>query len=88
MQRQPSYCDFCGFPVVSKEYPTDRRGINWYACADCARIIDVEDWNGLVERGVAAYAQMRSIPDDEKPLLRKRAERLVENFRIVRLVTA
>jgi hypothetical protein len=50
--------------------------------------MDVEDWKGLVERSLTAYAQMRSIPDDEKPLLRKRAERLVENFRIVRLVTA
>ena len=43
---------------------------------------------GSEERSLAAYAQMRSIPDDEQSLLRKRAERLVENFRIVRLVTA
>jgi hypothetical protein len=39
MQRQPSCCDFCGFPEVSQEYPTDTDGISWYACLECARLV-------------------------------------------------
>jgi hypothetical protein len=85
MQRQPSCCDFCGFLQVSQEYPTDRAGISWYVCPACARLIDTESWGSLIERGVAAYAQIRSVEDDEGPVLRKQMEQLVGNFRIVRL---
>ena len=85
MQRQPSCCDFCGFLQVSQEYATDRAGISWYACPACARLIATESWDSLVERGVASSAQIRSIQDDEGPVLRKQMEQLVENFRLVRL---
>lgn len=40
MQGQPSCCDFCGFPKVAQEYPTDTEGIRWYACLECARLVD------------------------------------------------
>ncbi len=85
MQRQPSCCDFCGFLHVSQEYPTDTEGISWYACRECARLINAENWDFLIERGVAACAQIRPILHDEELVLRKQIEQLVENFRIVRL---
>jgi len=85
MQRQPSCCDFCGFPEVSQEYPTDTEGISWYACKECAKLVDTEDWSRLIARGVVACAQIHPIPEDEKQVLRKQMEQLVENFRVVRL---
>jgi hypothetical protein len=85
MQRQPSCCDFCGFLQVSQEYATDRAGISWYACPGCTRLIDTESWDSLIERCVAACAQILSIEEDEELVLRKQMEQLVENFRIVRL---
>ncbi len=87
MQRQPSCCNFCGFPEVSQEYPTDTGGISWYVCLECARLVDTESWDRLIERGVGACAQIRQIPEDETRVLRKQMEELVENFRIIRLAT-
>lgn len=49
-------------------------------------MIDAEDWKRLIERSLAAYAQIRPIPDSEEPVLREQVERLVKNFRLVRLV--
>jgi hypothetical protein len=69
-----------------QEYPTDQGVRSWYACGDCARIIEAEDWAQLIERSLAAYAQIRAIPDADEPILRKQVEDLVENFRTVRLV--
>lgn len=85
MNRQPSCCDFCGFPQVSKEYPTGRESIKWYACRVCADLIDRADWDRLVERAVAAYFALRAIPENEETALRKQAQTLVERFRAVRL---
>ncbi|HYK87804.1 MAG TPA: hypothetical protein VE398_03490 [Acidobacteriota bacterium] len=51
------------------------------------RFIDDEDWGGLIERGLAAYAQIRPVPDGEEPMLRRQLENLVRNFRAVRLVS-
>jgi hypothetical protein len=87
MQRQPSCCDFCGVPGVSQVYPTNTEGIHWYACLECARLVDTESWDRLIQRSVVAYAQMRQIPEDEMRLLRTQMEQLVENFRVVRLAT-
>jgi hypothetical protein len=86
MQRRPSCCDFCGFAQVSKEYATDREGFSWFGCIECMRLIDDEDWDGLIERGLAAYAQIRPMPDGQESMLRRRVETLVQNFRSVRLV--
>jgi len=85
MQRQPSCCDFCGFPEVSQEYPTDTDGISWYACLECARLVDAESWDLLIERAVLACAKLHPIAADEMRVLRRQLEQLVENFRVVRL---
>ena len=87
MRRPPSCCDFCGFPQVVAEYPTDREGSNWYGCLECAEFIDRADWDRLIQRGLAAYAQIRAIPDDEEAILRQQVENRVRTFRSVRLVT-
>lgn len=87
MQRQPSCCDFCGFPEISQKYPTDTEGINWYACLECARLVDTESWDGLIQRGVAACAELRPIAPDEMCVFQTQLEQLVENFRVVRLAT-
>lgn len=86
MQRRPSCCDFCGDAQTLQEYPTDHGVRSWYACTDCARIIEAEDWQQLIERNLAAYAQIRAIPDADEPILRKHVEDLVEAFRAIRLV--
>lgn len=85
MQRQPSCCDFCGFPKLSQHYPTETEGISWHACPECARLIDTEDWNRLIERGLAGRAQIRPILDNEELVVRAQMQQLVENFRKVRL---
>jgi hypothetical protein len=87
MQRQPSCCDFCGFPEISQKHPTDTEGINWYACLECARLVDTESWDRLIQRGVVECAQIRPITEDEMRVLRRQMEQLVENFRVVRLAT-
>jgi hypothetical protein len=88
MDRPPSCCDFCGDSPAFQEYGTDRGKVNWYACADCIRIIDAEAWEQLIERSLAAHAQIRPTPDTDEPILRRQAERLVEAFRAIRLVPA
>lgn len=88
MQRQPSCCDFCGLLRVSHEYPIDSEGINWCACLECARLIDAESWDLLMERGVAACAQTRVLREDEELAFRKQMEELVNSFRVIRLATA
>jgi hypothetical protein len=75
-----------GFPNVPG-VPADHCSINWYACADCARLIDAQHWELLIERSLAAYAQIRPIPEGEEPILRKQVEHLVEAFRSFRLVS-
>ena len=87
MQRQPSCCDFCGFPEVSQEYPTDTEGVSWFSCLECARLVDTESWDLLIERGVMACAELRAIAADEMRVLRSQMEQLVKNFRVVRLAT-
>jgi len=88
MDRPPSCCDFCGVSRVFQEYGTDLADLNWYACAECTRIIDAEVWEDLVERSVSAHARIRQSPDDGEPVLRTQAEYLVQAFRELRLVTA
>ncbi len=88
MQRQPSCCDFCGFRGISQVYPTGAERINWYACLECARLVDTESWDHLIQRSVVACAQMRQIPEDKIRLLRRQMEQLVKNFRVVRLAAA
>ncbi len=69
-----------------EEYPTDREGTDWYACRECAQLIDRADWDRLIQRSLAAYAEIRSIPDGEEAILRRQVENLVRTFRAVRLV--
>ena len=86
MHRPSSCCDFCGLPQVVEEYPTDREGANWYACLECAQLIDSANWGGLIQRGLAAYAEISPIPDGEEAIRRRQVENLVRTFRAVRLV--
>jgi hypothetical protein len=79
--------DFCGNTEKLQEYLVVDETIQWYACADCAELIDTDNWELLIERNLAAYAQIRPIPDGEEPILREQVEHLVEAFRTFRLVT-
>lgn len=88
MDRPPSCCDFCGDSRAFQEYGTDHRDVNWYACADCTRIIDAEAWEELIERTLAAHAHIRLTPDGDEPILRQHVEHLVDTFRAIRLVAA
>lgn len=88
MQRIPSCCDFCGDSNNLREYQAERAGINWFACEDCARLVDAEHWEELIEHSLAAYRQIRPIPDGEEPTLRQHVEQLVHASRSFRLVHA
>jgi hypothetical protein len=88
MDRPPSCCDFCGTSRVFQEYGTDLADLNWYACAECAGIIDSEAWEELVERSVAAHDCLRPARDGEEPIFRTQAENLVQAFRALRLIAA
>ncbi len=81
MDRPSSNCDFCGAPQVSNTYPSGRDGIDWYACPDCAALIEKEDWKQVVRRGIGAHAKTRLVPNGEEWVLRKQAEALVSAFR-------
>jgi hypothetical protein len=87
MDRPPSCCDFCGDSRTFQEYPTDNGAVNWYACANCARLIDAEQWEQLIERSLAAYMQLRAVPDGEESVLRSHVEQLVHAFRAFPLVS-
>jgi hypothetical protein len=86
MERPLSCCDFCGDCQCLREYPTDHSAVNWYACGNCARLVDAENWERLIERSLAAYGRIRAIPDGEEPILRQHVEQLVQAFRSFRLV--
>jgi len=86
MQRQSTCCDFCGGFQNLRQYPTGQGALSWYACADCASLIDAEYWEQLVERSLDAYGQIRPIPDGEEPILREHVEQLVQAFRSFRPV--
>jgi hypothetical protein len=88
MKRESSHCDFCGAVQLLKRYPTDAPGIDWYACPDCVEIIQCRDWGKLAERSLAAYATLRSIPDDEQNVVRRQVENLVKAFRTLCLRAA
>jgi len=88
MQRQPSCCDFCGSLETLQEYLVGDETIKWFACSECAGLIEIEDWGELIERSLAAYAELRWIPECEVPILRKQVENLVRTFRIFHLVSA
>ncbi len=75
---------FCAFPEVTHEYPTDTEGISWYACLECARLVDTKSWDLLIERGVMACAKLHPKAGDMH-VLRRQLEQLVEDFRILRL---
>jgi len=81
MKRGSSPCDFCGSVQGLQSYPTDVPGADWYACANCVALIRTEDWDNLIERSVAAYAALRSIPEEEQNALRQQVENRVKAFR-------
>jgi hypothetical protein len=86
MQSKSACCDFCGDSENLQQYPTADGALNWYACADCAGIIDDGTWNQLIERSLAAYSLIRPIADGERPILREHVAQLVHAFRSFRLV--
>lgn len=69
-----------------RQYPSGQGALSWYACADCARLIDAEHWEEIVEHSLDAYRHIRSISDDEEPILREHVQQLVNVFRSFRLV--
>lgn len=88
MERPPSCSDFCGDSRTLQEYQTDHQAVNWYACADCARLIGAEQWELLIERSLESYEQLRAVPDCEGPILRQHVQKLVQVFRSFRPVRA
>lgn len=81
MKRGSSPCDFCGSVQGLQCYRTDVPGADWYACANCVALIRTEDWDNLIDRSVAAYATLRSIPEEERNALRQQVENRVKAFR-------
>lgn len=84
MQQQSSCCDFCGDSQTFQEYATGHGGIKWYACEGCATLVDAERWEQLIEHSLAAYRQIRVIPNGEEPILRQHVEQLINAFRALR----
>jgi hypothetical protein len=87
VERPPSCCDFCGESQCLREYPTDRAAIKWYACENCTRLIEAEQWEQLIERSLTAYVHLRAVPDGEESALRDHVDHLVAAFRKYRLVS-
>ena len=88
MHRQPSCCDFCGSLEALREYLVGDETIKWFVCSECARFIEIEDWDRLIERSLRACSGVRWIPKGEEPIVRKQVEDLVSAFRAFRLVAA
>ncbi len=89
MGRTPFCCDFCGSTEKIQHYLVgDDETFKWYACADCASLIDAEHWAQLVEHSLAGYRQIRPIPNGEEPILREHVEQLVQAFRSFPLLAA
>lgn len=88
MQRQPSCCDFCGSLETLLEYLVGDEPIKWFVCSECARFIEIKDWDRLIERSLGACAEVRWIPEGEEPIVRKQVEDLVSAFRAFHLVAA
>lgn len=66
--------------------PSSHSGIDWYACTECAELIEGEHWKGLVGRGLAAHTESRPVPNGEEGVLRAPAVSLVRTFRVSRLL--
>jgi hypothetical protein len=81
MKRGPLPCDFCRSVQGLQCYPTDVPGADWYACANCVALIRIEDWDNLIDRSVAVYTALRSIPVAEQVALRQQVEDRVKAFR-------
>lgn len=62
--------------------------IKWYACADCAELIDTDNWELLIEHSLHAYTDMRWIPKAEEAVVQKQVQNLVLAFRAFRPVPA
>ncbi len=89
MERTPACCDFCGSTHNLQEYLVgDEETFKWYACADCAELIDMDNWELLIERSLSACADVRWTPEGEEEVVRKQVENLVLAFRAFRLVPA
>jgi len=87
IQRQPC-CDFCGSLETLREYLVGDGTIKWLVCSECARFIEIEDWGRLIERSLRACAEVRWMPKEEEPIVRKQVEDLVSASRAFRLVAA
>ncbi len=88
MHRQPSCCDFCGAYATLREFPLGDGTTTWYACPECSILVEVEDWNRLIERSFAAYGQIHIIPKTDEPILREQVENLIRTFRAFRMAPA
>ena len=88
VERTPSCCDFCGNTENLQGYVVgDDESSKWYACADCAELIETDKWEQLVERSLSAYDDVRWTPQGEEHVVRKQVENLVLAFRAFRFVS-
>lgn len=81
MDRQVTFCDFCGSPDLLLMYPTDAAGIDWYACAKCADLIEAEAWDRLEAWCATAHHRAAALSTYEARLLERQAHALVKAFR-------
>lgn len=81
MERTPSCCDFCGNTENLQEYLVGDETITWYVCAECAELIDTDNWELLIERSLNGYTDVRWTPEGEEEVVRKQVENLILAFR-------
>ncbi len=82
------FCDFCGCPEALIACPTDEAGFCWYACPECALLIEKDEWGRLEERCLEAYTATRGLLGEDRRVAAEQAARLVDAFRASRLVPA
>lgn len=86
-------CDFCNQGAFVKAYacrafvylkgtPMEHyRCEEWTACADCASLIDGEQWSALAERTVQAFVKQHRTAASDVPILREHINNLHSAFR-------
>jgi len=89
----PQVCDFCNQGTFVKAYachafvylkgtPMEHyRCEEWTACAECAALVDAEQWNALTDRAVRAFVKLHRPLDYDVPALREHVSDLHSAFR-------
>lgn len=86
-------CDFCNQAMFVKAYachsfvylkgtPMEHyRCEEWTACAECAALVDSEQWSALTDRAVRAFVKQHRPVDYDVPALREHVSDLHSAFR-------